>query len=111
MIMDEVSARINQILEERKMTKFDLYKKCEDVSRASVYNAANGRNVVSLDTIEHICKGLDISVSRFFSWEDDNDIHLTEDGREIIMACRGSNDGLLQRLKGYIDGIKVDNSK
>lgn len=45
MIMDEVSARINQILEERKMTKFDLYKKCEDVSRASVYNAANGNSI------------------------------------------------------------------
>ena len=112
MIMDKVSARINQILKERKMTKFDLFKKCENVSRSSVYNAANGKSKVSIVTIDYICKGLEMSVPQFFNWNDEQEIHLTAEEREIIMACRGMNDDkLYQRLMGYIERFKSHNMK
>jgi len=46
MIMDDVSARVCEILEERGISKYDLSKWCPDAARSSVYNVAKKKSFI-----------------------------------------------------------------
>ena len=109
MIMDDVSARINQLLSERGISKFELSKRCPGVSRASVYNAANGYKRVTIETIYCICCGLEISMGDFFNWENDCNIHISSNERDLIEEIRNLTPDQVSRLTGYMHSMAEEN--
>ena len=105
MIMDLVSKRINDLLKERKMSRYVLSKKCPDVSRTSIYNAADGSKRATMETISTICNGLEISLRDFFDFDNDVTIHLSDKETAIIEKCRSLSNEDLKRLEGYLDAL------
>lgn len=61
----------------------------------------------SISSIEKICKGLDISLSQFFSSPDDNCVNLTDSQQEILDVWKYLNeeqkDATIKMLKSFID--------
>lgn len=67
LLSDAVKERIKYFLDKKEMTLWDLYKS-SGVPKATIYafmNSGKG-NLVKLDTLLHLCKGLGISIKKFF---------------------------------------------
>lgn len=61
-----VSLRLNELLEERNMSQYQLYIK-SGVPKSTIGNVINCTyDSVKLRIIHEICQGLEISVSEFF---------------------------------------------
>lgn len=61
-----VSLRLYELLSEKKMTIYKLYK-TSDLDRDNVYNLVRGKNAdVKLSTLEAICEIIGISLEEFF---------------------------------------------
>lgn len=61
-----VSLRLNELLEERNMTQYQLYMK-SGVPKSTIGNVINcAYDSVKLRIIHELCQGLEISVSEFF---------------------------------------------
>ncbi len=105
MIMDEVSARICEILEERGMSKFELSRRCPDVSRSSVYNAAKGSKRATVVTLDSICQGLEISIRDFFDFAGEINVNLNDVERVTIEGYRQLDKEQQNRLQGYLKAL------
>ena len=102
MIMDQVSERIHDLLNERGISPYELSKRCKGLSRSSIYNALNGTKVVTLETMDCICKGLEISLSEFFRFADAVEMNLSEDERASMDIYRQLDEVRQNRFKGYM---------
>ena len=61
-----VSLRLNELLEEKNMTQYQLYMK-SGVPKSTISNVINCTyDSVKLRIIHEICQGLELSVSEFF---------------------------------------------
>ena len=61
-----VSLRLYELLSEKKMTIYKLYKN-SGLDRDNVYNLVKGKNAdVKLSTLEAICEIIGISLEKFF---------------------------------------------
>lgn len=61
-----VSLRLYELLSEKKMTIYKLYKN-SGLDRDNVYNLVRGKNAdVKLSTLEAICETIGISLEEFF---------------------------------------------
>ena len=64
---EAVSARLNELLQERDMTQYQLYMK-SGVPKSSIGNIVNcAYDSVKLRLIHELCQGLNISISDFFN--------------------------------------------
>lgn len=64
---EAVSKRIMQLLEEQKMTKYQLYVK-SGVPKSTIGNLVNCTyDSVKLRVIHEICQGFNISITEFFN--------------------------------------------
>ncbi|MBQ8947224.1 MAG: helix-turn-helix transcriptional regulator [Lachnospiraceae bacterium] len=111
MIMDDVSARVCEILEERGISKYDLSKRCPDVARSSVYNVAKGSKRATIVTLDSICRGLGISLKDFFDWRADLDMILKDDERVTIEGIRSLDTEQQARLQGYLKALLEEKKK
>lgn len=61
-----VSLRLNELLEERNMTQYQLYMK-SGVPKSTIGNVINcAYDSVKLRIIHELCQGLEINISDFF---------------------------------------------
>lgn len=72
--------RIKELLEERKMTMYQLSQRA-GIPQSTLSNLFLRNNAPTLPTLEKICKALDISVREFFGREADEPI---EDERALF---------------------------
>ena len=64
---EAVSARLNELLQERDMTQYQLYMK-SGVPKSSIGNIINCTyDSVKLRLIHELCQGLGINISDFFN--------------------------------------------
>ncbi|HRG88131.1 MAG TPA: helix-turn-helix transcriptional regulator [Chitinophagales bacterium] len=63
-----IAKRIRELREERNLTQEELAWKSE-VNRTFMNHVENGRRNISIETLEKILNGLDISFTDFFSSE------------------------------------------
>lgn len=63
--------RVYQLMDDSGMTMATLCNKC-GLNRSTIANQRSRNGQLSLDTIELICQGLDITLSEFFA-EDNKD--------------------------------------
>ena len=111
MIMDDVSKRLCAILEERGISKYELSKRCPDVARSSVYNVAQGSRRATVETLDSICRGLQISLTDFFNWERECELELSDQERITVQEIRRLDDRQKDRLQGYLNAMLEENNK
>lgn len=62
--------RIEQLCEQKQMSRYRLAQK-SGISQSSISTLLNRQSVPTIQTLEKICKGLDMTLAQFFS-EDEN---------------------------------------
>lgn len=60
--------RVNELIAERGLSMYKLAKMC-GISYSTLKNTVLRNGQLTVDTIERICEGLDISMSEFFAEE------------------------------------------
>ena len=100
-----ISRRIRELAEQRGISLYQIEKE-SGLSRSTVSNAANEENckLPSLDTLDKICKVLDVTPSDFFRDDDDRYELSTLEG-EIIESTRKCNAEGRVRIEAYAKGI------
>ncbi len=102
MTREQVAKRICALVKERGISKYQLAKKCPEVSQSTIYNATRGKGTMGLDTLNFIFRGLEITPADFFNWdEEDTAAHLTEDERTVVETMRRVPEKEKQRIVGY----------
>lgn len=78
-----IGKRINEILEEKQMTKTELIKKSK-VAKTQIYNLCNGTNTnVTIDTLTAISESLEIDITELFKDKNNIGIFLNSVGKEM----------------------------
>lgn len=103
-LVADISARLKHVLEERGWTVYKLINECH-VSKNSVYNAYFGRAGVMVNTLNRICKTMDMEIVDFFSYQPTEDLNLSEAERIDIMNKRKLDEAAKQRVSAYIQAL------
>ena len=111
MIMDEVSKRVCALLEERGISKFELSKRCPDVSRSSVYNVAKGSKRATIVTLDSICRGLQVPIRDFFDFNGHIEFNMDDKERITLEGFRQLDEGQKDRLQGYLKALLEEQKK
>lgn len=101
-----VVARIDELCEERKMSK---YKLCQltGIAQSSLSTMARGKTLPSITTLAKLCEGLGISVFDFFN-RDPETIVLTNDDKLILKYWHELNDNQKKVLLAFAKGIIIE---
>lgn len=67
LLSEAIKKRIAYFLNKKEMTLWDLYKS-SGVPKATIYAFMNSdkESLPKIDTLLHLCEGLDISIKKFF---------------------------------------------
>lgn len=95
--------RIEQLCEQKKMSRYRLAQK-SGISQSSISTLLNRQSVPTIQTLEKICKGLDMTLAQFFS-EDDELPNLTEDQKRLLTTWNAMNEQEKALVEAYMQGI------
>ena len=77
----DVHEKLQQLLDERGWTKYQLARKC-GLSDATIANIFRRNTMPSIPTLEAICRGYGITLSQFFA--EGEMVELTPDLKEVF---------------------------
>ncbi|MBD5395891.1 MAG: helix-turn-helix transcriptional regulator [Lachnospiraceae bacterium] len=106
MTENNVLNRIRYFLEFKHWTIYKLAKE-SGLSYSSLNNIFNRNTCPSVITLEKICKGLNISLSEFFSYDENPLIFdgLTDAEQELINSYRSLSAMDKKLLEAYLNGL------
>ena len=96
----KIGKRIEYFLDMRNITAYGLGKKIK-MSMSTLYPYIRGTRKPSIDSLEKICKGLDITLSEFFEDPDHRNYYLLKDEEVLIDTYRSIEARFQNRVLGY----------
>lgn len=97
--------RIEQLCEQKQMSRYRLAQK-SGISQSSISTLLNRQSVPTIQTLEKLCKGLDMTLAQFFS-EDDELPNLTEEQKRLLTTWNAMN----EQEKALVEAIYARNHK
>nr|DAY07089.1 MAG TPA: Cro/C1-type HTH DNA-binding domain protein [Caudoviricetes sp.] len=85
------------------MSRYRLAQK-SGISQSSISTLLNRQSVPTIQTLEKICKGLDMTLAQFFS-EDDELPNLTEEQKRLLTTWNAMNEQEKALVEAYMQGI------
>jgi len=85
------------------MSRYRLAHK-SGISQSSISTLLNRQSVPTIQTLEKICKGLDMTLAQFFS-EDDELPNLTEEQKRLLTTWNAMNEQEKALVEAYMQGI------
>jgi transcriptional regulator with XRE-family HTH domain len=85
------------------MSRYRLAQK-SGISQSSISTLLNRQSVPTIQTLEKICKGLDMTLAQFFS-EDDELPNLTEEQKRLLTTWNAMNKQEKALVEAYMQGI------
>lgn len=85
------------------MSRYRLAQK-SGISQSSISTLLNMQSVPTIQTLEKICKGLDMTLAQFFS-EDDELPNLTEEQKRLLTTWNAMNEQEKALVEAYMQGI------
>jgi transcriptional regulator with XRE-family HTH domain len=85
------------------MSRYRLAQK-SSISQSSISTLLNRQSVPTIQTLEKICKGLDMTLAQFFS-EDDELPNLTEEQKRLLTTWNAMNKQEKALVEAYMQGI------
>ena len=95
--------RIEQLCEKKQMSRYRLAQK-SGISQSSISTLLNRQSVPTIQTLEKICKGLDMTLAQFFS-KDDELPNLTEEQKHLLTTWNAMNEQEKALVEAYMQGI------
>ena len=95
--------RIEQLCEQKQMSRYRLAQK-SGIAQSSLSTLLNRQSVPTIQTLEKICKGLDMTLAQFFAgYEQLPD--LTEEQKDLLATWDVMNAHEKELVKAYMQGI------
>ena len=85
------------------MSRYRLAQK-SGISQSSISTLLNRQSVPTIQTLEKLCKGLDMTLAQFFS-EDDELPNLTEEQKRLLTTWNAMNEQEKALVEAYMQGI------
>lgn len=102
-----VVKRINELCEERHMSKYRLCQ-LTGIAQSSLSTIANGKTLPSIITLARLCEGLGISIFDFFERDGVNAV-VTKDEQVMLKYWRDLDDTQKKMLTSFAKGIIAAN--
>lgn len=95
--------RIEKLCEEKNLSRYRLAQKA-GIAQSSLSTLLNRKSIPTIQTLEKICSGFDITLAQFFAAE--NEIpDLTDEQRELLDTWNNMNEQERALVKAYMQGI------
>lgn len=96
--------RIEQLCEKKHISRYRLAQK-SGIAQSSISTLLNRKSVPTIQTLEKICEGLDMTLAQFFAG-DDKLPDLTEEQKSLLEEWNAMDEQQRQLVKAYMQGIK-----
>lgn len=106
MIEDKIVERIQELCSKKHISLYRLAKNAE-LPYSSLNNILHRRTCPTVNTLERLCKGLNVSLSEFFNFEiyPIRNEELTLEEEDFINRYRNLSNRKKELLNAYIDGL------
>lgn len=98
-----IIAKIEQLCEKKNISRYRLAQK-SGIAQSSISTLLNRKSVPTIQTLEKICDGLDITLAQFFT-DDEEYPDLTSDQKQLLSDWNAMDDHQKELVKAYIQGI------
>ena len=95
--------RIERIRKEKNLSRYRLSQRSE-ISQSTITNLLNRNNIPSIQTLEKICYGLDMTLAQFFSIDGERP-NLTKEQKRILDMWDQLNDIQKVKVEAYMQGM------
>ena len=96
--------RNEQLCEKKHISRYRLAQK-SGIAQSSISTLLNRKSVPTIQTLEKICEGLDMTLAQFFAG-DDKLPDLTEEQKSLLEEWNAMDEQQRQLVKAYMQGIK-----
>ena len=98
-----IIAKMEQLCEKKNISRYRLAQK-SGIAQSSISTLLNRKSVPTIQTLEKICDGLDITLAQFFT-EDEEYPDLTSDQKQLLSDWNAMDDHQKELVKAYIQGV------
>ena len=98
-----IIARIEQLCEKKKFSRYRLAQK-SGIAQSSISTLLNRKSVPTIQTLEKICEGFDITLAQFFAGDEEIP-DLTADQKQLLSDWNAMDEHQKELVKAYIQGI------
>lgn len=95
--------RIDLILTEKNLSRYKLAQ-TSGLSQSSISNLLNRRNTPSIQTLQRICNGLDMTLAQFFSYDDEYP-NLTTEQKNLLDIWASLSKHKRELASAYLAGL------
>lgn len=95
--------RIEQLCEKKHISRYRLAQK-SGIAQSSISTLLNRKSVPTIQTLEKICEGLDITLAQFFAGDEEIP-DLTSEQKELLSDWNLMDEHQKELVKAYIQGI------
>ena len=95
--------RIEKLCEEKQISRYRLAQKA-GIAQSSISTLLNRKSIPTIQTLEKICMGLDITLAQFFAG-DNMMPDLTEEQKELLAIWTDMDEQGRALAKAYMKGI------
>lgn len=101
----DVKRKIKKYMNEKKINVYSLAKK-SGVTQPCIANWFNERNYTpSVDALEKVCDGLEITMAQLFCKEDEKMVPVTPDERKLLHIWQILNGEQRKQFMGFLESI------
>lgn len=98
-----IIAKIEQLCEKKNISRYRLAQK-SGIAQSSISTLLNRKSVPTIQTLEKICNGLDMTLAQFFTVDEEYP-DLTSDQKQLLSDWNAMDDHQKELVKAYIQGI------
>ena len=98
-----IIARIEQLCKKKGISRYRLAQE-SGIAQSSISTLLNRKSVPTIQTLEKICEGLDITLAQFFAGDEEFP-DLIADQKQLLSDWNAMDDHQKELVKAYIQGI------
>ena len=98
-----IIARIEQLCKKKGISRYRLAQE-SGIAQSSISTLLNRKSIPTIQTLEKICEGLDITLAQFFAGDEEFP-DLTADQKQLLSDWNAMDDHQKELVKAYIQGI------
>ena len=95
-----IIARIEQLCKKKGISRYRLAQE-SGIAQSSISTLLNRKSVPTIQTLEKICEGLDITLAQFFAGDEEFP-DLTADQKQLLSDWNAMDDHQKELVKAYI---------
>ena len=98
-----IITRIEQLCKRKNISRYRLSQE-SGIAQSSISTLLNRKSVPTIQTLEKICEGLDITLAQFFAGDDEFP-DLTAEQKQLLDNWNKMDDHQKELVKAYMQGI------